>query len=162
MKKLAILIFGIFMSYQVISCKKDSDSNTNSTEDTTELLNDFYRFFETADESLLEKTVSKSVKDYDKNPTSLGTDYEALLELAQSVQGLSDMSHDLVQIHKLENNTYMVRWEATAKHTGNLFGIPATGKTVYFNGHDILKIEDGKVAEMWHIETLLQLMAQIQ
>ena len=72
------------------------------------------------------------------------------------------MHHNLTQIHEVSEDRYMIRWEASAKHTGDLFGVPATDKTVYFNGHDILKIEDGKVVEMWHIEQLLQLMSQIQ
>ena len=64
--------------------------------------------------------------------------------------------------HFLENGKIMVRWEATAKHTAEVFGHPATQKTVYFNGHDILKVEHGKITELWHIEQLLQLNSQLQ
>ena len=125
-------------------------------------LDDFYKFWETADETLLEKIVSKDVKDHDKDPRNTGSDYQGLLDLANAVQGLTEMKHNLVQIHKLENQMCVVRWEASAKHTGNFFGIPATGKTVFFAGHDIMKFENGKITELWHIEQLLQLMGQIQ
>ncbi|MGB1295867.1 MAG: ester cyclase [Flavobacteriales bacterium] len=162
MKKATALLLGILLSFQVISCKKDSDNDDISNQKVETILNDFYRFFETADENLLEKTVSITLKDNDRNPMATGTDYEALLALAQSVQGLSEMHHNLVKVHKIEDNMWVIRWEATAKHTGPLFGIPATGKTVYFNGHDIVKIENEKITELWHIETLLQLMSQIQ
>ncbi len=129
---------------------------------TDQLLSDFYRFFETANETLLEATTSKQLKDHDRNPMSEGTDYEALLSLGQSVKGLSEMQHNLTQINTLENGNLMIRWEASAKHTGELFGFEPTNRTVYFNGHDILKIENGKIVELWHIEQLFQLTAQLQ
>ena len=134
----------------------------NSSNENTQLINDFYRFWETADEQLLEKTVSKEVVDYDKDPRFEGSAYEGLLYLAGAVQGLSDMRHNLTQVHDLGEGKFMVRWEASANHTGDLFGVPASGKTAYFNGHDIFRIENGKIVELWHIEQLLQLMAQVQ
>ena len=134
----------------------------NATNETTQLVNDFYRFWETADERLLEKTVSREVIDHDKDPRFEGSAYEGLLYLAKAVQGLSEMKHTLTQVHDLGEGKYMVRWEASANHTSDLFGVPASNKTVYFAGHDIFRIENGKILELWHIEQLLQLMAQVQ
>ena len=110
---------------------------------------------------LLEESTSKN-SNYDRSPMAEGTDYEAILQLGKSLKGLSEMNHNLVQVHFLEDGKVMVRWEATAKHTGEAFGYPATQKTVYFNGHDILKLEGGKITELWHIEQLLQLTYQLQ
>lgn len=135
---------------------------TVKRETISQILDDFYRFWETGDESLLEASTSKNLKDYDRNPTAEGSDYEAILELGKSLKGLSEMNHNLVQVHYLEEGKVMVRWEATAKHSGEVFGYPPTQKTVYFNGHDILKMEDGKIKELWHIEQLLQLSYQLQ
>ncbi len=129
---------------------------------TTQQLEKFYEFWETGDETLLEETTSKSLKDHDRNPTAEGSDYEAILDLGKSLKGLSEMNHNLVQVHYLEEGKVMVRWEATAKHSGEVFGYPPTQKIVYFNGHDILKMEDGKIKELWHIEQLLQLTYQLQ
>lgn len=131
-------------------------------ETTTKLLDEFYQFWETGEVGLLEKSTSKNLKDHDRNPLAKGTDYEAILQLGKSLGGLTEMNHNLVQVHFLENGKIMVRWEATAKHTAEVFGHPATQKTVYFNGHDILKVEHGKITELWHIEQLLQLNSQLQ
>jgi steroid delta-isomerase-like uncharacterized protein len=38
-------------------------------------------------------------------------------------------------------------WQFKGKHTGNFFGIPATGKTVDVIGCTIAKMKDGKIAE---------------
>ncbi|MEM6347425.1 MAG: ester cyclase [Bacteroidota bacterium] len=61
----------------------------------------------------------------------------------------------------LANDRIATRWEFVGKHTGNFFGVPATGKMVYFSGQNILQIKAGKISEIWHTEELLQCMAQI-
>ena len=129
---------------------------------TTQVLEKFYKFWETGDETLLEESTSKNLKDHDRSPIAEGSDYQAILELGKSLKGLSEMNHNLVQVHFLKDGKVMVRWEASAKHTGEAFGYPTTQKTIYFNGHDILKFKDGKITELWHIEQLLQLTYQLQ
>lgn len=133
------------------------------SKDTQAAIDSFYKFWETGKEELLSASVSKDLKDHDRNPAAEGSDYEAILGMGQMINsGLSEMTHNFTQIHVLDNNRIVLRWEGSAKHTGPLFGTPETGRTVYFNGHDILQFEDGKITELWHIEQLLQLHAQIQ
>lgn len=128
-----------------------------------EVIENFYKFWETGSEELLGLSTSKELKDYDRNPMLEGTDYEALLGVAGMINaGLSDIKHNFTQIHYLENDRILIRWEGSAKHTGDLFGTPKTDRTVYFNGHDILQLKNGKISELWHIEQLLQLTSQIQ
>jgi len=49
----------------------------------------------------------------------------------------------------------------TGTHRGELAGIPATGKSVEFDCTDIIRVEDGKVAEHWGTTDNLSLMQQI-
>ena len=126
-----------------------------------ELLINFYKFWETANPELLEKSVSKDVIDHDRNPQLPGTDYEAMLAQAQSFGGLSDMEHELEQVHYLGDGKIVVRWVCKAKHTGDVMGKPRTGNNVAFHGHDILQTTNGKIVELWHIEELLQMMGQL-
>ncbi|MBW2241607.1 MAG: ester cyclase [Deltaproteobacteria bacterium] len=67
----------------------------------------------------------------------------------------------MIDIIEGKDGKLVVRWTISADHTGDVFGVPATGKTVIFSGHDILQIRDGKFAELWHIEQLFQLNAQL-
>jgi len=46
-------------------------------------------------------------------------------------------------------------------HTGDLFGIPATGKDVSYPGIEIVRIADGKIAEFWGLLDMLTMMQQI-
>jgi len=42
-----------------------------------------------------------------------------------------------------------IRWSATGTHSAAFFGIPATGKQIKFAGIEILRIENGRIAERW-------------
>lgn len=46
-------------------------------------------------------------------------------------------------------------------HQGDFAGILATGRTVEFSGIDIIRLQDGKVAEHWGSTDMLGLMQQL-
>jgi predicted ester cyclase len=46
-------------------------------------------------------------------------------------------------------------------HQGELLGVPASGKSVEFESIDIIRLEDGKVAEHWGVTDTMTLMQQI-
>lgn len=76
--------------------------------------------------------------------------------------GFSNYKHNIETVELVGEDKVFLRWRMTATHTGNLFGTPASGKDVNFVGHDLLKIKDGKVAEVWHVENLLAMFEQIK
>jgi steroid delta-isomerase-like uncharacterized protein len=49
----------------------------------------------------------------------------------------------------------------TGTHNGELMGVAATGKTVEFGSIDIIRVEDGKVAEHWGVTDAMTLMQQL-
>ncbi|UKA63746.1 ester cyclase [Arthrobacter sp. FW306-04-A] len=49
----------------------------------------------------------------------------------------------------------------TGTHSGDMAGVPASGNSVEFGGTDIIRVEDGKVAEHWGSTDTLSLMQQI-
>lgn len=49
----------------------------------------------------------------------------------------------------------------TGTHSGDMAGVPASGNSVEFGGTDIIRVEDGKVAERWGSTDTLSLMQQI-
>jgi steroid delta-isomerase-like uncharacterized protein len=46
-------------------------------------------------------------------------------------------------------------------HQGELWGIPATGRRVAFNLIDIVRIQDGRIAEHWNVIDQMGLMQQL-
>jgi len=53
------------------------------------------------------------------------------------------------------------RWTVTCKHTGELMGVPPTGKEIRFTGINIFRIVDGKIEEQWVESDALGLMQQL-
>jgi steroid delta-isomerase-like uncharacterized protein len=49
----------------------------------------------------------------------------------------------------------------TGTHRGELMGVAATGKTVEFESLDIIRVDDGKVAEHWGVTDVMSLMQQL-
>ncbi len=77
------------------------------------------------------------------------------------IGALSDIRAD-VQDVIASNDLVAVRLVVTARHTGNLLGIPATGDPVRWDAVDIYRINDaGKISEQWAFEDLAAILSQV-
>lgn len=68
-----------------------------------------------------------------------------------------------MQLHGvLADGDYAVDfWTFRATHLGSFAGMPPTGKRVEFNGIDVVKVRDGKIAEIWHVEDMAKMLDQL-
>ena len=60
-----------------------------------------------------------------------------------------------------EDDKVVVQWRALGTQTGNLFGMPPTGKSVNVPSVSILRIADGKIVEDHISEDSLGMMKQL-
>jgi steroid delta-isomerase-like uncharacterized protein len=60
-----------------------------------------------------------------------------------------------------EDDKVMVRVTGRGTHTGDLLGIPATGKVLEMTGIAIYRIAEGKIVERWAEHNLLGLLQQL-
>lgn len=60
-----------------------------------------------------------------------------------------------------EGDRVSTRWTGTGTHSGELMGIPATGKAVTVSGIDICRISDGRIAEYWQELDTLSMLRQL-
>lgn len=60
-----------------------------------------------------------------------------------------------------EGDKVATRWSATGTHTGELMGIPATGKQINVTGLDINRISGGKIVEHWGQFDQMGMMQQL-
>jgi steroid delta-isomerase-like uncharacterized protein len=60
-----------------------------------------------------------------------------------------------------EGDKVVTRWTATGTHTGELMGIPATGKQVTMMGIDITRFSGGKNVEHWGQFDQMGMMQQL-
>jgi predicted ester cyclase len=60
-----------------------------------------------------------------------------------------------------EEDQVVVRYTVEATHTGNFYGIEATGKPISMSGISIYRLTEGKLAEAWVQYDQLGLMQQL-
>jgi steroid delta-isomerase-like uncharacterized protein len=60
-----------------------------------------------------------------------------------------------------EDDRVAARWTMRGTHTGEFNGIPATGNPVTLAGFAFLRIQDGRLAELWHPEDDMAALRQL-
>jgi steroid delta-isomerase-like uncharacterized protein len=74
--------------------------------------------------------------------------------------GLSDVRMDIDDIIA-EDDKVAVRLTASAKHSGEFMGIPASGKSYRISETHIFRLVDGKVRDHWRDADMLGMMKQL-
>ncbi|MFE7931273.1 ester cyclase [Streptomyces sp. NPDC057456] len=81
--------------------------------------------------------------------------------IAATRDGFTDRQHRILFQEELPGGWVVLQWRMTATHTGDAFGFAASGNPVDFQGQDIMRIVDGKISEIYHVEEMLKLTQQI-
>ena len=74
--------------------------------------------------------------------------------------GLSDMwttHHDTIA----EGDKVVIRFEGGGTHSGEMLGIPPSGKKITVSGIDTFRFVDGKFVEMWQQVDFMGMMQQM-
>ncbi|MBN3562887.1 ester cyclase [Aliamphritea spongicola] len=73
-----------------------------------------------------------------------------------------DAVHEITFIEPVGPNKALVRWKWKGTHTGDLFGVPASGNRFDIAGMELWEFDDaGKITGLWHVEDLSKLFAQV-
>ncbi|WTL59939.1 ester cyclase [Nocardia sp. NBC_01499] len=75
--------------------------------------------------------------------------------------GFTGTRHEIVFQEELPSGWVVNHWRMTAVHTGDAFGIPASQRPVSLTGTDIVRVIDGRITEIYHVEELLQMRLQL-
>jgi predicted ester cyclase len=54
------------------------------------------------------------------------------------------------------------RYTVTARHTGSLMGIPATGKPISIIGITVMHFDDGRVLERWDVDDSAEVFSRLR
>jgi len=125
------------------------------------LVRRFYQALDDGNADLISEIFTSDSIDHDTQITDQSAVDSHLALVAMLRVGFSQPAHELTKIGELDEETIFVRWQMTGQHTGEFLGVSATHRHVLFHGHDVFRISQGKIAEVWHIEQLLQLMGQL-
>ncbi len=123
------------------------------------------RFFEemlgTGNFTLAEELMSDDVVMYHpSSPTPLKGREAVTGMLSTFRAGFPDLKMVVEDVFG-EDDKVAIRWRVTGTQTGELFGIPASGKSMNVSGISILRLVNGKIIDDWVAEDSLGLMKQI-
>jgi predicted ester cyclase len=86
---------------------------------------------------------------------------KGLKELMTMVaSGFSDLHYQIEDI-VAEGDKVVLRVSESELHTGELLGIPVTGKRVNYTSIHILRIANGRIVEHWREQDTMSLMQQL-
>ncbi|MFD8229880.1 ester cyclase [Streptomyces massasporeus] len=120
-----------------------------------------YDLFDAGDVAALDHILSPDLVDHNPVPGSAsGIDGMRML-VAAVREGFTGSRHELVYQGETDDGWVVSHWRMTAEHTGDWFGTPATERSVSFTGTDLVRVTDGKITEIRHVEELFQLHQQL-
>ena len=111
------------------------------------------------DLDVLEELAEPDYNEHDPLPGQ-GTGLEGLRDRVRMLRGgLS--SRFTIEDLVAEGDRVVVRWTNTGTHMGEFLGAPPTGRDFSIAGIDIIRFQDGKMAEHWHVVDQLGLLQQL-
>jgi steroid delta-isomerase-like uncharacterized protein len=103
-------------------------------------------------------------EDYlDHNPfPGLSADRAGAAAMVTAVMAdTSDVTMDIVHVIA-EDDFVAAHWTMRWTQHGMFMGmVPADGKELSLEGHDFMRFADGRIAEIWHVEGVMSVMAQL-
>ena len=129
---------------------------TDNKEIVRRLLEDVW-----TDDSVVDETVSTDYVGYDPAMPEPIRGTQGSKDNFKQYSDAFDGAKITVQEQIAEGDTVATRWEGRGTHTGELMGIPATGKEIVVTGLTITKIRDGKIVGDHTVWDTLGMLQQI-
>ncbi len=76
-------------------------------------------------------------------------------------KSIPDMRFDIKEV-LVAGNRVIVRGEVSGTPSGELFGVPHTGRSFRIIALDIQTIRDGRIAQTYHLENWLSALGQLR
>ena len=86
---------------------------------------------------------------------------QSIKTITNFAKTIPDMKFDIKEV-LVSGNRVIVRGEVTGTPSGEFFGVPHGGKSFRISAIDIQTIQDGKIAQTWHMENWLLGLGQLR
>ena len=132
-----------------------------SVEKNKEIIKRFYEeFWQGKNYDIVDELVADNFIDHRPMP-GFDDPKEAMKFIGREVhKGFTPISNDLLGPLG-EGDKVFAHWKFKGKNTGEYMGQQPNNKEVLFQGIDIFRIENGKIAECWHQENAIDFMIQM-
>ena len=142
MKKLLVLLA---VSVSLFACKSEADKNEKIAQDNIKFYSNVWDVaINQGNISILDEAYAPDVVLHTVPETKGAANAKAYY--ANYVTGFSDREFTVKETFA-QGNKLTKYWVFKGKHTGDFFGIPATGKTISVEGCTIATIINGKITE---------------
>ena len=112
------------------------------------------------DPSAWEETVAENAVDHNPMPDQKAGRDGVRQAADMYREAFPDMATS-IDFQLAEGDLVTNRGTATGTNTGDLMGMPATGKSAEVSWMDTYRIENGKIAEYWHVEDIAGMLIQL-
>jgi steroid delta-isomerase-like uncharacterized protein len=130
-------------------------------EENKELVRRYYEAIDDrGDPSLIEEFVSPDYVDHTPAP-GCGADREGLKQAFQHFLDAAPDGRHTVEDLFGEGDKVVARVRGYGTQTGELFGIPATGRYFEIEGIAIRRVEDGRIVEHWQVVDMASAFQQL-
>jgi hypothetical protein len=86
---------------------------------------------------------------------------QSIKTIANFAKTVPDMKFEIKEV-LVAGNRVIVRGEVSGTPSGDFFGVPYGGKSFRISAIDIQTIQDGKIAQTWHMENWILALGQLR
>lgn len=167
-KHYAIPVLLILMLAAITSCKNGKSAEFERLEASNNQLEANLKMYETTWDKVINEAKLDEINEthFDRDIT-LVTSPENIVGIEafknyykNYVTGFSNVKFTIVDVFG-QGDKIVKHWNFKGKHTGDFFGIPATGKDVDVDGVTLVKMKEGKIAREQDFMDNLEFMQQI-
>jgi predicted ester cyclase len=117
--------------------------------------------YDTGDVAGADEVFAPDLIDHNASPDAASGIDGMRASIAAVHDGFTNTQHRILFHRELSDGWVVIHWQMTATHTGDAFGLPASGNPVAISGNDIMRVVDGKITEIYHVEEIFKLTQQI-
>lgn len=167
-KLFTAMAFGLFLIYLIAGCENKPSQECKELMAANEQLTANLKMYEAVWNDIINKREIEKINEtsFDKNITLI-TSPENVVGIQgfkdyynNYLTGFSDVTFSIVDAFG-QGDKIVKHWNFKGKHTGDFFGMPATGKEVNVNGVTLVKMKDGKIAQEQDFMDNLEFMQQL-
>lgn len=123
------------------------------------LINRYLRFYRTADPALADDLFAPDFIDH-AHPEML-RGLEGALRLARQTRAAFSRTNLTVRHLLSEGDLAAFHFRLSGTHTGQLDALAPTGKRVLIEGIDLIRVADGRIAELWSYQNTVAMLRQL-
>ena len=139
-------------------------SNDGVTADSAAKVHRFYEAMNSGEERLLDEVANEILApDWVNDPLPPGTS-PGSQAFKPTTLWLRSVMPDFAIIHEdfvAAGDKVAVRSVSRGTHSGELLGVPATGRKVEYRAFDFHHLEGGRIVRTWHLEDFFGLLNQL-